>query len=199
MIWSSRFFKISSGQLRTDYRKKKRQTNLEPFVLQYFLDCDVIAVLAWGSKSCLKDDTKRAISDNFAIRVWKFPCFGRLAVGGNNFDYLVGVIYCWWDKKHVERVSIEDDSERKAKTLATSLGGQVEYVDTMRLEKGERVSTGKREGLDGVKRLTRDLYAVYWAVNGHGWKILGVQRERYETGNKKKVGRVYRTRAVGGR
>jgi len=47
------------------------QTNLEAFVLQHLLDCDILPIL-WGADEFrLENNTKRAVADDLAVGVCK--------------------------------------------------------------------------------------------------------------------------------
>ena len=46
----------------------------------------------FGNKLGLKDDAKRAIADDFAIRVRDVASIARLSVRGNDLDYLSGIV-----------------------------------------------------------------------------------------------------------
>ena len=55
-------------------------TYLEAFVLEDLLDCNVFSVLSTGYYPCLKDDTKRTVSDDFGICICKFKGIACLAI-----------------------------------------------------------------------------------------------------------------------
>ena len=46
----------------------------------------------FGDKFGLEDDTKRAIADNFAIRVRDVTSVAGLAIRGNDLDHLSGIV-----------------------------------------------------------------------------------------------------------
>jgi len=46
----------------------------------------------FGDKFRLKDDTERAVADDFAIRVRDVAGLARLSVRGNDFDDLSGIV-----------------------------------------------------------------------------------------------------------
>lgn len=50
-------------------RSGKEDTDLETFVLQDLLDGDVFAFFWRANEFCLKNDTERTISDDFAVGV----------------------------------------------------------------------------------------------------------------------------------
>ena len=72
--------------------EKTCKTNLEAFVLQHLLDCDILPFL-WGTDEFrLKNDTERAIADDLAVGVCKVQLVATFAFGCNNFDDLVWVV-----------------------------------------------------------------------------------------------------------
>ena len=54
--------------------------HLEPLILQNFLNGDVHSILRATSELGLEYDTKRAISDDFAVCVGDVSCFARLSI-----------------------------------------------------------------------------------------------------------------------
>lgn len=46
----------------------------------------------FGDKFGLKDDAKRAITDDLTVRVRDVTSVASLAVGGNDFDHLSGIV-----------------------------------------------------------------------------------------------------------
>lgn len=95
MICSSRFCAMDTHLDHYNHFKATRQliaTHLEPLVLQNLLDGNVIATLMFGDEFSLKDDAKRAVADDFTIRVRDVTGVARLAIRGNDFDHLSGIV-----------------------------------------------------------------------------------------------------------
>ena len=67
-------------------------THLESLILQDLLDGNIISVVVFGDKFGLKDDAKRAITDNFTVRVRDVTSVARLAIRGDDFDHLSGIV-----------------------------------------------------------------------------------------------------------
>ena len=67
-------------------------THLESLILQDLLDGYIISVVMFGDKFGLKDDAKRAITDNFTVRVRDVTSVARLAIRGDDFDHLPGIV-----------------------------------------------------------------------------------------------------------
>ena len=65
---------------------------LEPLVLQNLLDGDVLLLFGNTKHLCLKDDAKRAVPDDLAVGVLDVFLFAGLAVRGDDFDDLGGVV-----------------------------------------------------------------------------------------------------------
>lgn len=71
---------------------KDPKTNLESFILQHLLNGNIFALLGRAYEFCLKNNTKRAIPDHFAVGIREVSCVTRFAVGCNNFDDLVWIV-----------------------------------------------------------------------------------------------------------
>jgi hypothetical protein len=52
-------------------QEKTWKTNLEAFVLQHLLDCNILPFLRGTDEFRLENDTKRAIADDLAVGVCK--------------------------------------------------------------------------------------------------------------------------------
>jgi hypothetical protein len=70
------------------------ETDFEALVLEDLLDGNVFTVAAI-EKLCLEDDTEGSVADDFAVGVGDVFGLSGLSVGGNDFDYLVGLVDGW--------------------------------------------------------------------------------------------------------
>lgn len=66
-------------------------TDLKSLVLKHFFDRDIILGPGRACEPCLEYDTKRAISDDFAVGVGDLFLFAR-PITGDYFDDLVWVV-----------------------------------------------------------------------------------------------------------
>ena len=71
--------------------KGKKGTNLEAFVLEDFLDGDVITFMCTSDETGLEDNAKGAVSDDLAVGIGQVLLVTRLSVRSNDLDVLVGV------------------------------------------------------------------------------------------------------------
>jgi hypothetical protein len=67
-------------------------TYLEPLVLQNLLDGNVIATLMFRDKFGLENDAERAVADDFTIGVRDVTGVTGLAIRGNDFNHLSGIV-----------------------------------------------------------------------------------------------------------
>ena len=72
--------------------ENKTNMHLEPLILQNLLNGDVRPILRASGELRLEYDTKRPVSDDFAVRVGDVPRFTGLSVRGDDFYNLPGVI-----------------------------------------------------------------------------------------------------------
>ena len=83
---------MSIGYVLFEATRQLIATDLEPFILQDLLDGDVIPILKLGDKFGLKDDAERAVADDFAVRVRDVTSVASLAIRGDDFDHLSGIV-----------------------------------------------------------------------------------------------------------
>ena len=69
----------------------RRETDLEPLVLQDRLDRD-ITIGSIVKQPRLEHDTEGAVSDDFAVGIGDFSLVAALAVGGDNLDDFARII-----------------------------------------------------------------------------------------------------------
>lgn len=69
-----------------------KKTNLESLILQHLLNGNVVTVLGRAYDFCLKNNTERAISNNFAVGISEVSGLARFTVGCNDFDELVWIV-----------------------------------------------------------------------------------------------------------
>lgn len=63
-----------------------RRTHLEAFVLQDFLDGNVLLVFGDAEELGLEDDAKGTVPDDFAIGILDVPRVATLSIGRDNLD-----------------------------------------------------------------------------------------------------------------
>ena len=102
MICNSRFWTGRKEGIRRAEATKRmvregrgRRADLEAFVLQDLLDGDVADGVGVLKELRLKDDTKRAIADDFAVGVDEITSVSGLAVGGDDLDDLAWIVDGW--------------------------------------------------------------------------------------------------------
>lgn len=73
--------------------RDRQGTHLEPLILQNLLDRDVL-VAGLIEESGLEDDTEGAISYDLAVGIGEVLLVASLAIRGDDFDDLAGIIDC---------------------------------------------------------------------------------------------------------